>query len=54
MNHDIKEKSERQKRKRDEADVVQLRQNMNDTSGFFSEMSETLESSTCEKQKNNN
>ena len=54
VNHDIKEKSERQKRKRDEADVVQLRQNMNDTSGFFSEMSETLESSTCKKQKNNN
>jgi len=54
VNHDIKEKSKRQKRKRNEADVVQLRQNMNDTSGFFSEMSETLENSTCKKQKKNN
>ena len=43
VNHDITEKSERQKRKREEADVVQHRQNMNKTSGFFSETNETLQ-----------
>ena len=43
VNHDITEKSERQKRKREEADVVQHRQNMNETSGFFSETNKTLQ-----------
>ena len=51
VNHDITEKSERQKRKREEADVVQHRQNMNETSGFFSETNETLDSPTFIKQK---
>ena len=51
VNHDITEKSERQKRKREEADVVQHRQNMNETSGFFSETYETLDSPTFIKQK---
>ncbi len=48
VNHDITEKNELQKRKREEADVVQHQQNMNVTSGFFSETNETT---TFKKQK---
>ena len=41
VNHDIIEKSERQKRKREEAESNTNEENLNDSSGFFSDSNDT-------------